>query len=250
MKQIHFVKLLLVAVLAGGNILACGAVTLGSDWNTLFGTSYDGAFTLSANALSLSGTDNGVIITIKNGKSTNGYIKTSDFRAYNGYTITISSTNKITAISTTKGGKTFTSGITADVGNGSITNNTYNWTGNANSIQLSISGTVSFASITVTYESGSGETTNYTVQWMVDGQPYTTGNPTTSVKSGERVTTLPTDPADNSLSCAEKFMGWSAEHIGKNPQDNAPADLFTTADASPAITENTTFYAVFASPQK
>lgn len=159
MKQIHFVKLLLVAVLAGGNILACGAVTLGSDWNTLFGTSYDGAFTLSANALSLSGTDNGVIITIKNGKSTNGYIKTSDFRAYNGYTITISSTNKITAISTTKGGKTFTSGITADVGNGSITNNTYNWTGNANSIQLSISGTVSFASITVTYESGSGETT-------------------------------------------------------------------------------------------
>ena len=91
--------------------------------------------------------------------------------------------------------------------------------------------------------------TTYTVTWMVGGQPYTTGNPTTSVKSGERVTTLPTDPADNSLSCAEKFMGWSAEHIGTNPQDNAPADLFTTADASPAITENTTFYAVFAKPQ-
>ena len=109
-------------------------------------------------------------------------------------------------------------------------------------------------SVTVVFSytdsSGSGETTNYTVQWMVDGQPYTTGSPTTSVKSGERVTTLPTDPADNSLSCAEKFMGWSAEHIGTNPQDYAPADLFTTIDASPAITENTTFYAVFASPQK
>ena len=97
--------------------------------------------------------------------------------------------------------------------------------------------------------SGSGETTNYTVQWMVDGQPYTTGNPTTSVASGSKVSTLPTPPADNSLSCAEKFMGWSAQHIGTDPKDNAPADLFTTIDASPAITENTTFYAVFATPQ-
>lgn len=92
--------------------------------------------------------------------------------------------------------------------------------------------------------------TTYTVTWMVGGQPYTEGNPTTSVASGSKVSTLPTPPADNSLSCAEKFMGWSAQHIGTDPKDNAPADLFTTIDASPAITENTTFYAVFASPQK
>ena len=92
--------------------------------------------------------------------------------------------------------------------------------------------------------------TTYTVQWMVGGAEYIAGNPTTSVKSGERVTTLPTAPADNSLSCAEKFMGWSAQNIGATPQIDAPADLFTTADASPAITENTTFYAVFAKPQQ
>ena len=92
--------------------------------------------------------------------------------------------------------------------------------------------------------------TTYTVQWMVGGAEYIAGNPTTSVASGSKVTTLPTAPADNSLSCAEKFMGWSAQNIGATPQIDAPADLFTTADASPAITENTTFYAVFAKPQQ
>ena len=85
---------------------------------------------------------------------------------------------------------------------------------------------------------------------MVDGQPYTTGNPTTSVASGSKVTTLPDAPADNSLSCAEKFMGWSTQNIGATPKNVAPADLFTTADASPAIIENTTFYAVFAKPKQ
>ena len=161
MKRIHFVKLLLVAVLAIGSFNAWGAeVTFGSNWNNLFGTSYSGTFSTTANALSLSGVINGVTISITNGTSTNGYIKDSDFRAYKGYTITISSTSKITAISTTKGGKTFTSGIAADVGSGSISNNTYNWTGNANSIVLTISGTVSFATIVV-ITSGSTETTVY-----------------------------------------------------------------------------------------
>lgn len=100
------------------------------------------------------------------------------------------------------------------------------------------------------YKLSSTETTNYTVQWMVDGQPYTTGNPTTSVASGSKVSTLPTDPADDRLSCAEKFMGWSAQHIGTKPQDDAPADLFTTIDTSPFITQDTTFYAVFAKPKQ
>ena len=104
-------------------------------------------------------------------------------------------------------------------------------------------------SVTMSESSGSGETTHYNVQWMVGGQKYTEGNPTTSVASGERVTNLPTAPADNSLSCAEKFMGWSAQHIGTKPQDDAPADLFTTIDTSPFITQDTTFYAVFATPQ-
>lgn len=103
---------------------------------------------------------------------------------------------------------------------------------------------------TITGTAQASATTYYTVTWMVGGQKYTEGNPTTSVTGGSKVTTLPDAPADNSLSCAEKFMGWSAQHIGTNPQDDAPADLFTTADASPAIIENTTFYAVFAKPKQ
>ena len=95
----------------------------------------------------------------------------------------------------------------------------------------------------------SSKTTNYTVQWMVGGAEYTEGNPTTEVASGSKVTTLPTAPADNRLSCAEKFMGWSTTNIGATPQSDAPEILFTTAENSPNITANTIFYAVFATKQ-
>ena len=89
--------------------------------------------------------------------------------------------------------------------------------------------------------SGSGETTNYTVHWMVGGAEYTT----TSVKSGSKATPPTTPPADNALSCANTFMGWSKQNLGSNTGQGAPSDLFK--DESPdAITANTTFYAVFA----
>ena len=130
-------------------------VTLGTDWNALFGKSYNGTISsLKANALSLSGTKDNVTIAVSNGTSTNGYVKTGDFRAYNGYTITLSVPDgkKITDISTTKGGKTFTSGISANTGKGSISNNAYTWSGSSQTVVLSISGTVSFATIVVTYE--------------------------------------------------------------------------------------------------
>ncbi|MCQ2183864.1 MAG: hypothetical protein MJY62_00440 [Bacteroidales bacterium] len=129
-------------------------VTFGSDWNSLFGTSYTGTFSPTKNSLALDGTANGASITVTNGSSTNGYIKTSDFRAYNGYTITLTApTGKnITAISSTKGGKNFSSGVSANVGTVSISNNTISWTGSSNSVVLSISGTVSFATITLTCE--------------------------------------------------------------------------------------------------
>ena len=86
-------------------------VALGPDWNKVFDTSYNGTFNLKENALSLSGTVNDVTINVKNGKSTYGYVKTGDFRAYNGYTIVLSvpAGKSITKINTTKGGKTFSS---------------------------------------------------------------------------------------------------------------------------------------------
>lgn len=131
-----------------------GKVTFGDDWNALFATSYNGAFNPKANELSLNGEKNGVSINVTNGTSINGYIKKTDFRAYNGYTIMLGAPEgkSITAVSTTKGGKAFTTGIKADKGTGSISNNTFSWKGSVQSLKLTISGTVSFATIDVTYE--------------------------------------------------------------------------------------------------
>lgn len=142
-------------------LLACATsvwaetATFGSDWNTLFGTNYSGTISsVKANSLTLSGSVDGVTLEAKNGTSTNGFVNTNDFRAYNGYTITITAPNGkvLTALSSTKGGKTFSSGITANVGNLSISNNALSWTGASNSVVLTISSTVSFATIVATYE--------------------------------------------------------------------------------------------------
>ena len=89
-----------------------------------------------------------------------------------------------------------------------------------------------------------GSETKCIVTWMVNGEVYTSGNPTTSVNKGGVVTTLPSAPT----SCDEistQFVGWSEEVI-VGTQDDVPADLFSTADDAPEITQNTTFYAVFA----
>lgn len=127
---------------------------LGPDWNKVFGTSYSGAFNLKKNELSLSGTVNDVTINVKNGKSTNGFVSNVDFRAYNGYTIVLSvpAGKSITKINTTKGGKAFTSGIAADSGTVKISDNSLSWTGSSQNVTLTISNTVSFKTISVTYE--------------------------------------------------------------------------------------------------
>ena len=129
-----------------------GPAVFGKNWNTLFGTSYTGTFNPKANALTLNGSVNGVSIEVKNGTSTNGYIKTGDFRAYNGYTITFTAPEgrTIKSIASTKGGKNFSEGITADSGDFKISNNAISWTGDSKTVKLTISKTVSFATITVT----------------------------------------------------------------------------------------------------
>lgn len=87
----------------------------------------------------------------------------------------------------------------------------------------------------------------FTIIWSLGGDEYAEGNPTTSVKSGERVTTLPTPPDGNAIgSCANTFMGWSTHNLGSETGQGDPGDLFTTIEGSPVITRNTIFYAVFA----
>lgn len=87
---------------------------------------------------------------------------------------------------------------------------------------------------------------HYRVTWMVNGQEYTEGNPTTIAVDGV-IEKIPTAPDDETLVDCEvnKFMGWSEDNIGSMPQQDAPKDLFTDVPTTP-ITENKTFYAVFA----
>ena len=87
---------------------------------------------------------------------------------------------------------------------------------------------------------------HYRVTWMVNGQEYTEGDPTTIAVDGV-IENIPTAPDDETLVDCEvnKFMGWSEDNIGSMPQQDAPTDLFTDIPTTP-ITENKTFYAVFA----
>lgn len=83
---------------------------------------------------------------------------------------------------------------------------------------------------------------HYTVNWMVNGNPYSEGTPSTDVAEGESVETLPTTPA----AIGDKmFVGWTNATI-EGTQDDEPAVLFTSAAEAPAVTANTTYYAVFA----
>ena len=84
----------------------------------------------------------------------------------------------------------------------------------------------------------------YTITWLVNGEPYTDGNPTTTVNEGGVVSILPTAPK----SCDEiskQFVGWS-EYVISGTTDDIPTDLFSSNDDSPEIMQNTTFHAVFA----
>lgn len=84
---------------------------------------------------------------------------------------------------------------------------------------------------------------HYTVSWKVNGADYNEGNPSTDVKDGSKVATLPTAP---SAINSKVFVGWTNTEISTS-QDNAPSVLFNTASSAPAVTANTTYYAVFAS---
>ena len=82
------------------------------------------------------------------------------------------------------------------------------------------------------------------VTWMVNGEEYTAGNPTTTLAAGSKVTKLPTAPKSP---CTEsnQFVGWSEEVI-TTPQDEMPADLFSDASEAPTVSRNVVFNAVFA----
>lgn len=82
----------------------------------------------------------------------------------------------------------------------------------------------------------------YTVAWNVNGNVYTDGTPTTKVFEDEKVSVLPTAPADIN---GKVFVGWTNASLSV-AQDAAPSVLFTDAADAPTVTGDVTYYAVFA----
>lgn len=84
------------------------------------------------------------------------------------------------------------------------------------------------------------------VTWLVNGAPYSEGTPTTEVTEGAKITTAPTDP-DGSTTCGGKtFVGWTTSEVAVE-QSSAPDPLYSATTVKDVnITDNTTFYAVFA----
>ncbi len=147
------------------------------------------------------------------------------------------------AVSYTTDGSTWT-----DAGSGSctstVTQRTVSFTKTptgVSSIKFAHSkttGSLYFGTVVVTGEMA----TTRTITWMVNGEGYTAGNPTTSVSEGDKVTTLPTEP---SIECGGKtFVGWTDHEV---TDGNIPSPLFKTAANAPTVSGgNKTYYAVFA----
>ena len=111
--------------------------------------------------------------------------------------------------------------------------------------QITEIGTTNKPEADVTYHAHWTEIT-YTVKWSVNADDtYEEGDPTTSVTYNSKVTALPTAPTSAECDDAKKFVGWRAEKI-TGTSATKPDGIFTDIEHSPKITQDTTFYAVFA----
>ena|GEM_PF-2643212 len=81
---------------------------------------------------------------------------------------------------------------------------------------------------------------SYTVTWSVNGTETTE-----QVVSGEKVAAMSTAPKSSDCDDAKVFVGWRASAIEGTSATN-PGSIFTDVDGSPEVTDDVTFYAVFA----
>lgn len=84
------------------------------------------------------------------------------------------------------------------------------------------------------------------VTWLVSGATYSVGGPDTEVTEGAKITTAPTDPDGSSMCGGKTFVGWTTSEVAVE-QATAPSPLYSATTVKDVnITDNTTFYAVFA----
>ena len=201
---------------------------------------------------------NSLSITYTEGASCSNNVSTSAKTAVQGQTngsVSVGSTSSVATCSSTATDRQITVTVTPDAGFGAPTDLTTTGTASAPAKQSgptnNNNGTYSYVYRFTQNTSGtcvfgaSFVDQRKTVSWEVNGTPLTSGSQTTKVVSGSKVTTLPTAPVSNDCDGTKVFVGWTATENYSNAS-TPPTDLFITAAGAPTVTDNVTYYAVFA----
>lgn len=85
-------------------------------------------------------------------------------------------------------------------------------------------------------------TVYHKVTWLVNGENYTEGNPSSDVAGGKKVTTLPSAPQAIE---GKEFVGWTDSSISGSKNEK-PSVLFVDAASAPVVKADVVYYAVFA----
>ncbi len=117
--------------------------------NAFWGTNYNGTFSVKANEFKVKGSKNGIGITLTNGTTTSAYINSSQTRVYNNYVMTFSVPEGYEIKMLTFAGTSWQSGNPTP--SSGTMQNSKQWTGNANTVTISFSGTCHMQKVTVTY---------------------------------------------------------------------------------------------------
>ena len=85
-------------------------------------------------------------------------------------------------------------------------------------------------------------TVYHKVTWLVNGENYTEGNPSSDVAGGKKVSTLPSVPQAIE---GKEFVGWTDSNISGSKNEK-PSVLFVDAASAPVVKADAVYYAVFA----
>lgn len=85
-------------------------------------------------------------------------------------------------------------------------------------------------------------TVYHKVTWLVNGENYTEGNPSSDVAGGKKVSTLPSVPQAIE---GKEFVGWT-DSIISGSKNEKPSVLFLDTASAPVVNVDVVYYAVFA----
>ena len=85
-------------------------------------------------------------------------------------------------------------------------------------------------------------TVYHTVTWLVNGENYTDGNPSSNVAEGKKVMMLPSAPQAIE---GKEFVGWTDSNISGSKNEK-PSVLFVDTASAPVVHADVVYYAVFA----